>query len=259
MAGLEDAMNYGQKIQQERESAQVSLFGTEEIVKGNGNGGVKLPNIPEWDEKLKLGFEKEALGFFITGHPLDRYATEIKRFASVFTSDFDELSEKTEVRVCGIIVAKKEFITKKGDRMAFLTLEDLHGSVEVVVLAKVFARVSEYLSSEDPLLVTGTIEVGEKNRKLMAEDIVLLRDLAERETKRVNLTFTADRVTEADLESLRDILGRYQGRCPVYLSLDVPDAGIASIRLPDAYSVIPSEELSLEVKRLFGYNAASFE
>ncbi len=259
MAGLEDAMNYGQKIQQERDSAQVSLFGTEEIVKGNGNGGVKLPNVHEWDEKLKLGFEKEALGFFITGHPLDRYATEIKRFASVFTSDFDELSEKTEVRVCGIIVAKKEFITKKGDRMAFLTLEDLHGTIEVVVLAKVFARVSEFLSSEDPLLVTGTVEVGEKNRKLMAEDVVLLRELAERETKRVTLNMTADKVTEADLESLRDIIIRYRGGCPVFLALDVPDAGVASIRLPEAYSVIPSEELSLEVKRLFGYNAASFE
>lgn len=259
MAGLEDAMNYGQKIQQERESAQVSLFGTAEIVKGNGTGGAKLPNIAEWDEKLKLGFEKEALGFFITGHPLDRYASEIKRFASVFTSDFDDLAEKTEVRVCGIIVAKKEFITKKGDRMAFLTLEDLHGSVEVVVLAKVFARVSEYLSSEDPLLVTGLVEVGEKNRKLMAEDVVLLRELAERATKKVTMNLPADRLSEADLESLRDIIIRYRGECPVFLALEVPEAGIASVRLPEAYAVVPSEELSLEVKRLFGYNAASFE
>ena len=81
-AALEEAANLGQRIQDERDSAQVSLFGTAEIVKGNGNGGGQLPDIREWDEKLRLNFEKEALGFYITGHPLGRYAAEMKRFST---------------------------------------------------------------------------------------------------------------------------------------------------------------------------------
>ena len=162
MAGLEEAMNLGQRIQQERESAQVSLFGTAEIVKGNGNGGARLPDLPEWDEKLLLGFEKEALGFFITGHPLSRHTALMKRFVTANTASLAELPDKSDVRLCGIVATLKEILTKKGERMGFITIEDLTGSVEVVVLPDIYAACVECLKSDEPLLVTGTLEVGEK-------------------------------------------------------------------------------------------------
>ena len=259
MAVLEDAMALGQKIQQERESAQVSLFGVSEIVKTNGNGKGGLPDVPEWDDKFLLNQEKEALGFYITGHPLDRYASQIKRFATVQTSDFGEISDKSEVKVCGIVVAKKEFITKKGERMAFVTLEDLHGSVEVVVLAKVYAKVTQFLEGDDPLLVTGSVEVGEKNTKVIASDVVLLRDLTERETRRVHVTVKAAGVERQHLETLRGIINRYPGNCKSFLHIVIPDEFRTTINLPDAYKLAASEELSLEVKNLLGYNAVSFE
>ena len=136
MEGLEAAMNLGQRIQQERDSAQVSLFGTEETVKINGSGG-KLPNIPEWHDKEKLAFEKEALGFLITGHPLDRYIDDIRRLASAEIAALGEQADGSEVRVCGIVSGLKEIITKKGDRMGFVTIEDLSGSVEVTVFSDI--------------------------------------------------------------------------------------------------------------------------
>ena len=97
MAALDDAAASGQRVQQERESAQASLFGAAEIVRGpNGSGGNRLADIPEWDEKYRLGCEKEAIGFFITGHPLDRYLADMKRFSSVDTTTI--LDARTRAR-----------------------------------------------------------------------------------------------------------------------------------------------------------------
>jgi DNA polymerase-3 subunit alpha len=261
MSALEDAMAIGQKIQQERESAQVSLFGVEEIIRtnGNGKGKTQLPDIPEWDDKLKLGLEKEALGFFITGHPLGRYEKEIKRFATVDTATLDGRADKSEVKLCGIVTSLKELITKKGDRMAFATLEDLLGSVEVVVFPEAFAAGSEYLKSDDPLLVTGTIDKGEKNIKIMANEVVLLRDVSSRETKRVIFTLSGDGLDRSRLETLKGIMRRYPGNCKTLLAIEIPAQCRATIALPDSYLVAASEELSLEVKNLFGYHAVSFE
>ena len=112
MEGLEAASSYGQKIQEERASAQVSLFGTEEVTRGNGNGGMKLPDLPEWHDKEKLALEKEALGFLITGHPLDRYVDDIKRLASCEIVNLTEQAEGGEVRICGIVSGLKEIVTK---------------------------------------------------------------------------------------------------------------------------------------------------
>uniref|UniRef100_A0A831XMD2 DNA polymerase III subunit alpha n=1 Tax=Geobacter metallireducens TaxID=28232 RepID=A0A831XMD2_GEOME len=261
MAVLEDAMAIGQKIQQERESAQVSLFGAEEIVRtnGNGKGKVQLPDIPEWDDKLKLGLEKEALGFFITGHPLGRYEKDMKRFATVDTATIEERADKSEVKLCGIVTSLKELITKKGDRMAFATVEDLVGSVEVVVFPEAFAAASEYLKSDDPLLITGAIDKGEKSTKIMAGEVVLLRDVSSRETKRVIFNLVGDGLDRSRLETLKGIMRRHPGSCKTLLAIEIPAQCRATIALPDSYQVAPTEELSLEVKNLFGYHAVSFE
>ena len=259
MAALEDATMHGQKVQQERESTQVSLFGHAEIVKSNGNGSGKLPEIPEWDEKLLLGFEKEALGFFITGHPLTRYAAEIRRFSAVSCVLLSELHDKSEVKICGIVAGLKENITKKGDRMGFVTLEDLTGSVEVVVFPETYAKAVEYLKSDVPLMVTGTVDIGEKSTKIKAIDIVTLRDLSERETRKVFFNLSAAGLEREQLASLRELIGRYRGTCRSYLRISIPEQCETTINLPESCMVAANEDLSLAVESLFGYNAVSFE
>ncbi|HTP66294.1 MAG TPA: DNA polymerase III subunit alpha [Geobacteraceae bacterium] len=259
MAGLEEAANLGQRVQQERESAQVSLFGTAEIVKGNGNGGARLPDIPEWHEKQLLGFEKEALGFFITGHPLSRHALAMKRFVTADTAGLSELPDKSEVKLCGMVSTLKEILTKKGERMGFITLEDLTGSVEVVVLPDVYGTAVECLKSDEPVLVAGTLEIGEKGAKIRATEVSSLRDVQGRETRTVHFTLTANGPERDRLESLRDILGRHQGTCRPLLHIVIPEQGRTTIRLPDSWGVAASEELTMAVQELLGYNAVSFE
>ncbi|WP_088534644.1 DNA polymerase III subunit alpha [Geobacter sp. DSM 9736] len=261
MAVLEEAMNLGQKIQQERASDQVSLFGMEEIVRtsGSGNGRHTLPDIPEWDDKLLLNLEKEALGFFITGHPLGRYAADMKRFANAETAGLSELPDRSEVKVCGIVTGLKEILNKKGERMGFATVEDLTGSVEVVVFSEIYARAAEYLKNDDPILVTGTLDVGEKACKVIATDIVLLREVNERQTKNVHFRLQAEGVDRERLTDLKRIIDRYQGTCRALLHFEIPSRSRATVSLPASSGVSASDELVLEVNNLFGYNAVSFE
>jgi DNA polymerase-3 subunit alpha len=259
MAGLEEAMNLGQRIQQERESAQVSLFGAAEIVKGNGNGGARLPDLPEWDEKLLLGFEKEALGFFITGHPLSRHTALMKRFVTANTASLAELPDKSDVRLCGIVATLKEILTKKGERMGFITIEDLTGSVEVVVLPDIYAACVECLKSDEPLLVTGTLEVGEKGSKIRASEVRSLKEVQGRETRSVHFTLTAAGLERDQLQSLKGILGRYQGPCISLLHIVIQEKSRTTIKLPESCRVAASDDLALAVKNLFGYNAVTFE
>jgi DNA polymerase-3 subunit alpha len=258
IAALEPAMELGQKIQKEKESAQVSLFGTEEIVRGNGRGACSLPDIPEWGEKELLSFEKEAIGFYITGHPLARHVEDVKRLCSADTSTLAERPDKSEVRVCGIIASLSEKITKKGDRMAFAVLEDRLGSVEIMVFPDVFSRTSEFIKSDEPLLVTGTVEAGEDSRKIKATDIVPLLTAKEQNTSKVFFTLKADMLQRDQLESLKDIICRYRGSCKTYVHMIIPERIRTTIRLPESYSVQASEDLTLEVERLLGYNATTF-
>ncbi|HEX9078732.1 MAG TPA: DNA polymerase III subunit alpha, partial [Desulfuromonadaceae bacterium] len=259
MAGLEDAANLGQRVQQERESAQASLFGTAEIVKGNGNGGARLPEIPEWDEKLLLGFEKEALGFFITGHPLSRHVALMKRFVTADTAKLADLSDKSEVRICGIVATLKEILTKKGERMGFITIEDLTGSVEVVVLPDIYGAAVECLKSDEPVLVSGTLEIGEKGAKIRASEACSLKEVQGRETRTVHFTVTATGLDRGQLTSLREILGRYQGPCRPLLHIVVPQKIRTTIRLPESLRVAASDDMAMAVRDLLGYSAVSFE
>ncbi|GFO70555.1 DNA-directed DNA polymerase [Geomonas limicola] len=259
MAVLDEAAALGQKVREERESAQVSLFGAADIVRGSNGGGNRLPEIPEWDEKYRLGCEKEALGFFVTGHPLDRWVADMKRFSNVDTFTILEAKEKSEVKLCGVSTSLKEIMTKKGDRMGFIALEDLVGNVEVVIFSDVYARCSQHLKNDDPLLVTGTVELGEKGAKVMASDIVLLRDMIEQHTRRVNVTIDAQETDSSKLGALKNIFARYQGACRTFLHLNMENKSRVTIRLSDVYKVSATEELTVEVSNLLGYNAVSFE
>jgi DNA polymerase-3 subunit alpha len=261
MAGLEDVMLIAQKIQQERESAQHSLFGADEIVRtnGNGNGRHTLPDISEWDEKLLLNFEKEALGFYITGHPLQRHAATMKRFSTCTIAELTERADKNEVRISGIVATLKELLTKKGDRMGFATLEDLTGSVEVIAFPEVYAQNIELLKGEEPLLVTGTVDMGEKGAKLIATDVVLLSDYHERETSVVHLTLSTTGLDLVQLKSLKGVLDRHTGSCKVLMHFNAPTQFNATVCLPDNYTVAGNDDLAVDIKNLLGYAAVTFE
>ena len=259
MAVLEEAMEIGQKVQREKAMGQESLFGTEEIISAGGNGYGQLPAMDEWAENLLLTFEKEALGFYITGHPLARHAAAIKRFATCNTAELIERTDKEEVKVCGIVSGLKELVTKKGDRMAFVTLEDLTGFVEMVVFPETYQASMELLKSEEPLLVAGTLDIGEETVKLMANEVLALREVKERLTSKVHFRLTTPGLDESQLRALKEVMARHRGNCEALLHLIIPNRSETLLTLPETLKVAASDEIMDATEKLFGYNVVTFE
>ncbi|MDD4456109.1 MAG: DNA polymerase III subunit alpha [Syntrophotalea acetylenica] len=256
---LEEAMEVGQKMQREKQEGQASLFGTEEIVSPRGTSYGVLPAMEEWPDKIKLGFEKESLGFYITGHPLGRYQEVIRRFANCTTAELAERADKEEVRLCGMVSGMRDLMTKKGERMAFVTLEDLSGFVELVVFPDVYREAAEVLHADQPLLISGTVEVSEDTRKLMPREILPLQEVSRKETRRVHFRFQVPGLVDDLLHRLKEIILRHRGGCPVLMHLVIPNRSETVLRLPESLKIAPSDEMMEDIERLFGYNVVTFE
>ncbi|MBN2645893.1 MAG: DNA polymerase III subunit alpha [Desulfuromonadaceae bacterium] len=259
MAVLEEAMDVGQRLQRERQMGQESLFGMDEMVSQDGTGYGELPDIEEWPDRERLLYEKEALGFYITGHPLARFGEEIKRFATCDTSGLSELADKSEVKVCGMVASMKELVTKKGDRMAFVSLEDLAGAVEVVVFPEAFQAAMEHLQGDEPLMVTGTLDAGEESSKILATEISPLHEVKQRQTRKISIRLTTPGLTDDQLQSLKHTMMRYSGPCVVELQMIVPNRSETRIRAAKELGVEASDEFVQAVEKLFGYNVVTFE
>ncbi|MGE5247980.1 MAG: DNA polymerase III subunit alpha [Verrucomicrobiota bacterium] len=241
-----------------RESGQFALFGApaEESVPAK-------PHKPEgraaegWTRRERLLFEKEALGFYITGHPLDSFAAEIALYASCTTAGLAHLKSGVEVKLGGIVTALKERITRRGDRMANLTLEDLEGTVEVTVFSRTFQECRETLSSPDPVFVVGKVEAGEQGVKVIADEVFLMSNVRERLARSVHFRLLLDRVGPAGVADLRKTLLRYAGDKKGYLHLVREGEYEAVVSLPEGLGLSPSLDLARELRSRFGYDVLS--
>ena len=286
LAGLDAATEHGSRTADEKASGQTSLFG--------GFGGApavdkepELPRVPEFPEKERLAFEKEALGFYITGHPLQAYSSELKRYTSGPIATLSEKTDGVTVKVAGIVASLKEIKTKKGDLMAFITVEDLTGTTEVTVFPSLYASVSVMLKSDDPVLVTGTLEKGEEAApepgaeepaegdkpkgnmrsnaaKILAEEIKSLAEVRAKSTREVHVTLREDDLTPELLAKMRDAIqkasagGNGSARCPVTLHVMKRDRYEAILPLPDHLKVPASDDVLTEFEKIFGRPVAQF-
>ena len=176
LASVDRAIDSAQQIQRDRESGQQGLFSA---LNGDPAGGDRslhlpqeLPDTPEWPESLILSSEKETLGFYITGHPLEKFTEQIEQTTTTKVEDVSELEASQEVHIGAMISSLRPLRTRKGDRMATLSLEDLSGSVDAVVFPEVFKRCESLLESEAAVLVRGMLEIEDSgNRKIVVREI----------------------------------------------------------------------------------------
>ncbi len=257
-AALDVILQRASSRQKEKASGQESLF--DMMV-----GGADKPQdpidamVPSWPEKTLLDYEKESLGFYLSGHPLTEYLPLLKTYATHTTESLQELTGKRDVRIGGVVSTLKEITTKKGDRMAFIGLEDLAGMVEVVVFSDVYAANIERLKDGRPLLVTGTAEPGEEMVKLLATDIIYMDEVPARLTKSIHFRVKAAASDATHLTSLKTILAQYKGACPAFLHVLIPDQSETVMALPKELGVVPSRELMASVNLLFGENVTEFK
>jgi len=217
-----------------------------------------LPDVGEWDMKELLRAERDAIGFFITGHPLDKYERDLKRLADATTEDLRSRESQTKVRIGGVIHTLKTKNTKKGDRYASFNLEDRCGAVEVIAWPETYKRCETALHADEPVLVTGTLEVSEERCQIIADEIAPLLEAREKAVKQVHFALRAERVDEGALRSLRQTLAAHRGACNAFLHLLLPNRTETVIALPAELKVAPTERMVEDVERLFGNGVTSF-
>lgn len=234
VAGLEGACRAAQATQRDKAAGQASLFG----LFGAGSSGEKpptyrFPDLPEWPVSKRLAAEKEALGFFISGHPVDAFAEEVERLA---TCRIHELAARCkagqQVRVAGMPSAMRQVRTKRGDKMAFVTLEDGRGSLECVFFSEPWASSARALKSEQPVLVAGVLEKSAEAVKILAEGVEVLAELRLKRTREIRIQLRREELDRRRIRELAALLEKSGGGCRARIRVELPGRAEVWLRLP---------------------------
>ncbi|HSL62209.1 MAG TPA: DNA polymerase III subunit alpha [Desulfotignum sp.] len=252
MAVLEEALDHGSRIQKEKADSQLDLFADSGLGSTVPASIPLMPKMDEWEDNFLLEMEKEALGFYISGHPLDKHRQTIAGFADVDTVTLQDAADGAMIRIGGVIKLLKTHKTKKGEMMAFCALEDRIGSVEVVVFPRIFALTHPLLSQEQAVILEAEVQKKEASVKLLAEKIVPIDQASEEWTNGILIAVNADRCSTDTLEQLKPIIQRYPGNCPSCLKICIPDRPDVLVKLAEEYMTCSDPAFFQEVEALMG-------
>jgi DNA polymerase-3 subunit alpha len=288
MATIDLACEHGARRQRDRDQGQAQLFGGVAAEGEAEDPSQTIPlNVPPWTEVQQLAFEKEALGLYWSGHPINRVAAELKTFGAKTTADLATVAASSglengqgngqtpnaangyrrsggvDVAVGGIVSAIRQLKTRKGDRMAVITLEDPHGSVEVVVFPEAYAKAASVLEAGAMVVVKGKVELDEEAVRMMANEVLPIATMREKMSRQLSIKLTSPPHGRATFEALADLFARHRGDRRVILELELRGpareehplrvrAGLAA-----QVRVQPSEQLSSEVERICGKGTVS--
>jgi DNA polymerase-3 subunit alpha len=217
------------------------------------------PDIDEFPENQLVAFEKETIGFYISRHPLSRYEDEIKKHTELDTSALPKLKNGVEIKICGLVSGLKEIVTKKGDRMAFLTLEDLRGFVEVILFPEVFKAALPSLRGGDPLLVKGILDLSEDHVKIKGTEVHALPGSPSSPMKPLHLRIAVSQLAPSQLADLRDVIMANRGPSKVLLHFMGKNEREVIVALSDQYTVDPSQHFRNHVQDVFKSAVISVE
>ncbi|HSE28134.1 MAG TPA: OB-fold nucleic acid binding domain-containing protein, partial [Gemmatimonadales bacterium] len=258
-AGLEAALAEAQLEQQEREAGQVSLFGDAAPEARPAPRG--LPEVAPWPEAERLAREKELLGFFISGHPLERFRAEVELFGTRTTATLGEWSEHP-VTLAAVVTAVKRQISKKtGKEYARVTLEDFHGTAEAIVFPEAWAKLNQAIVPDAAVLLTGGYsprDRGEDRAPFVVEGVRPLEELKQTGALALNLRWRAPQAPRPDdVRAAAALFASHPGAAPVYIEWN--DGNGESLRLRSRrVRVAPDEDLVRALRDLFGADAVTF-
>jgi DNA polymerase-3 subunit alpha len=257
LAALETTVGEAATYQEEQAQGQTSIFGDLTGPAATDLTDPPLPDVPEWDQDEKLKYERELTGFYITAHPLNRYASAVQQFSSHTSGTLAEVTDGREVRLCGIITTIKAMITKKGDRMAYIQVEDLHGLVEVIVFPDLYRTAAALLVPESVIQVTGTVDRAEKGTRLKGTRIESLPQLQARAVTRVNIRLGATAQAAGQFPKLHHVLRRHPGETAIYFTFRLESELEADTAPVPGLKVQPSDLFVAEVEEVLGKGAVA--
>ncbi len=254
MAVIDSAMEHAQKSQRDAAMGQHGLFGV--FAEDTDTRTEKpLPNIPDWDEHQRLSAEKEILGFFITGHPLEKYRDKLLDFSALTTEDLGQLKSSTgrdEVLVGGILKAVRVSKSKKGDLYAQGRLEDMIGSVDILCFSESFKRLTEKLKLDVPVLVKGSVRVEEgSNAKLMISDITPLEQAEPKLARSLRIKVPLETASTGTVDALHTLCAERKGEAKVLFDLE-RKGDFTVVMEVEGYNVLPDRSFINRVEELCG-------
>jgi len=255
LAFLDRAMDLAASAQRDRLSGQTSLFDLfAPAVGAPAPDRDDLPDVAPLPPADELRAEKEVLGMYLSGHPLEDWGEILQTFANCGLADLSNHPDKTIVTVGGIVVGAKVIVTRTGNKMAFITLEDMEGTVEVVVFPELYAASEGLLGSDSPLIVKGTFEIGEGSCKILADEIIPLTDAQERLTQSVRFHINAEKHTNEDLDALYGVIQKpeFRGNAQAFIHIVMPRETETVIKLPSSLNLKANAQLKNAVGGILG-------
>jgi DNA polymerase-3 subunit alpha len=253
--GLDKVLNLAYRTQKEKASGQLSFFDFGDTQGAFNKGLSEITQVREWPEPQLLAFEKDMLGFYVSGHPLARYAKNLARFRFCSTADLKNKSHGEDIKVVGLIIKIKHTVTRaKGEKMAILKLEDLDGIVEILVFPQTYKSVANNIQPSSIVLVKGKLDLKENTPKIIANDLILFDDIYHLVTKiNINVSGIRDNL----FESLKNRLSNSTGKAPIYLQVDTPTRTRIHMVVGNEFFVEPNEKLIDDIESMLGEGRVS--
>jgi DNA polymerase-3 subunit alpha len=250
-ASIERVLARASEIAYDRDRGQSSLFGMlEENAPKQVEGG---PQLAEWPQHELLAHEKELLGFYVTGHPMTPFAPLLEKYCLHNTVTAKTLPPRTLTRIGGMISAIQQGFSKKsGKPYAMVTIEDLEGTLTMLLMNENYDKCRELLVQGKALLIVGEVNNDEDRPKLFPQEIIPLEDAPRKYTKQVHFRLNTAHLTPESLQAARAICEANPGRVPTFLCVRRPGGELVFIEAHDKFSVTPTQQLQQSVDDLFG-------
>ncbi|MEC7640749.1 MAG: DNA polymerase III subunit alpha [Nitrospinota bacterium] len=254
---LEGAMDRAQAGQRDRQVGQSSMFDL--LGDGSEPDPSDKPFIEEWTDHERLGYEKETLGFYISGHPLTRFQLEMARFADATSVSIPETKNGKVVCICGVPSKITPRTTRKGDKMAQVTLEDLQGTVDITVWPEVYSAAREFLASDEPLLVKGKVEADDNSAKLIALEMFPISEIKKHWKGKIQIHFRTAGLEKETLVQVKNILAEHKGNSEAFLHITFPDTKTSVLSGSGELKMDPSDEVIRKIESVLGEDSVRFK
>jgi DNA polymerase-3 subunit alpha len=243
-------MQIAEQHARDRDLGQSDLFGMVDKVE---TGPGSYHEMPDWDDEQRLACEKQTLGLYLTGHPIERYEPELKQFTSSRIVDLKPTSNQSVI-VAGLIIAIRTMNTRRGDKMAFITIDDRSGRIELAVFSEAYLRYQDMLSKDKLIVVEGEVSVDDYSGgyKMSARAMYDIEQARAHFAKRLKVHVNQKRASNGFIPALQHVLQPFcQGGCQVVIDYQ-SDAGRVDLPLGREWRVHPSDELLHRLRELAG-------
>jgi DNA polymerase III subunit alpha len=251
-------LDHGSRHQRDRERGQSTLFGGDDAVAAPLDDHAILPDTTPWTETQALSYEKEALGLYMSGHPLQRYAEVVAASRARFVSALTQ--SEPDVQAAGVVTGVRQLKTKRGDRMAAFNLEDEAGKCEVVVFPEAFSKYGTLVVDDALVIVRGKYERDEETSKMVANELMTLEAARERTVREVQIRLSDQSTGRERLRSLVEVFERHPGDRRVALFVEL-NGGLGGLRVrtATAHRIRPSDGFVRDVEAICGAGAVELK